>query len=131
MKNFEREATSSSDSWGTCVPARMILRPVDGDDGVNVDEGKVVVGEVDTREEGRMFMFSSASAISSTASSCASFAEHFVSEVPVSVVVAVVVSVAKHASTSKRTIIFISSISCFPTKKRCELRSILYVCMPW
>ncbi len=63
MKYFEREANSRSDSWGTCVPARMMLRAGDGDDGVDNggdDDDKAVVGRVGTREEEEVtrFMFS-------------------------------------------------------------------------
>src|SRR5882757_9291824 len=113
MKYFEHEATSRSDSWGTCVPARMMVRAGDGDDRVGDNsEDEVIVGGVGTHEDVKRFMFPSASARSSRTSSGDFFPERLVSEVAVFTIFATLVSVGKHASTSKRTIIFMSSISC-------------------
>jgi len=91
------------------------LRAGDGVDGIgDGEEDEIVVGDVGTREDVR-FMLSRASASSSRAST--GDPGRVVSGVPVFVIVAVLVSAGKHASTSKRTIIFISTISCSRPKR--------------
>ena len=107
----------------------MMLRAGDSDDGVGGEGGGEVAvgdaGDVGTRGDPRRSMLPKAAAISSMFNSGDFLPERFASEDPDFVICAVPVSVGKHASTSKRTIIFISSISCFtPPRKAVVSRSI-------